>query len=252
MMYVYAPLMHWFLHKASAIVAASPQYLESSPVLARYRDKTSLITYGIDKARIPTPSATALERMRKRIGHERFFCFVGVLRYYKGLHHLLQANQHKDWPLVIAGSGPKETELMTQAQSLGLKNTIFLGAISDEEKWALLHLAYGFVFPSHLRSEAFGISLLEAAIAAKPLICCEIHTGTSYINQHGVTGICVPPSDPLALRDAMAQLWSQPDTAKQMGEAARQRYEVLFQAGQMAECYTALYRQLQLKQPGLP
>ena len=45
----------------------------------------------------------------------------------------------------------------------------------------LLHLSRGFVFPSHLRSEAFGMSLVEAAMCGKPMVSCEIGTGTSFI-----------------------------------------------------------------------
>ena len=60
---------------------------------------------------------------------------------------------------------------------------------------ALLALSYAILFPSHLRSEAFGISLLEGAMFGKPLISSEIGTGTTYINIDGKTGVVVPPSD---------------------------------------------------------
>jgi len=62
------------------------------------------------------------------------------------------------------------------------------------------------VFPSYLRSEAFGISLLEDAMYGKPMISREIGTGTTYINIGGETGLVVPPSDSMALRQAMSYL----------------------------------------------
>ena len=109
---------------------------------------------------------------------------------------------------------------------------------------ALLDLSYGFVFPSHLRSEAFGISLLEAAMHAKPLISTEIGTGTSYININNETGFTVPPENPEALQNAMQFLWDNPEKAAEMGKSARNRYKQVFTADKMAEEYAKLYKSL--------
>lgn len=103
--------------------------------------------------------------------------------------HPLDAVQGTDYPVVIVGSGPVEAELKAHASRLGLRIVHFLGALPDEDKVALLRLCYAVVFPSHLRSEAFGISLLEGAMYGKPLISSEISTGTSYINVSEVFGV---------------------------------------------------------------
>ena len=63
-----------------------------------------------------------------------FFLFVGVLRYYKGLHILLDAIEDAPYKVVIVGSGPVEAELREQALRLGLDNVIFAGFVSDREK----------------------------------------------------------------------------------------------------------------------
>ena len=244
LMRVYAPLMRWFLGRADAIVATSPNYIATSPVLQNYLDKTVSIPIGLNDALCQKPSAEVIAGLKARIGHEKFFGFVGVLRYYKGLHYLMAANEGIDLPTVIAGAGPKEAELKEQAASLGLKNTIFLGRISEEEKIALQQLNFATIFPSHLRSEAFGISLLEGAMHGTPLLSADIGTGSSYINQNGVTGITVPPEDPAALREAMLRLWNNPAEAAAMGAAARQRFETLFTADVMAKAYAALYKKL--------
>lgn len=70
-----------------------------------------------------------------------------------------------------------------EAQQRGLSNVMFTYMLNDEDKYILFQLCRGVVFPSHLRSEAFGITLLEGARFARPLISCEIGTGTSFINQ---------------------------------------------------------------------
>jgi O-antigen biosynthesis rhamnosyltransferase len=109
---------------------------------------------------------------------------------------------------------------------------------------ALLSLCQGFVFPSHLRSEAFGLSLVEAAMAGKPMISCEIGTGTTYINRHGETGLVVPPSDAPALAQAMHDMMQSPERTAQFGQQARQRYLTTFMAERMSAAYAALYRDL--------
>jgi glycosyltransferase involved in cell wall biosynthesis len=240
---LYQPLMHRFLDSVDVIVATSPNYLATSTVLDRYRDKTRVIAFGLDRGSYPEPDAERLAHWRGRVG-PKFFLFVGVLRYYKGLHILLDAVAGTDYPVVIVGAGPIERELKAHAERLGLKNVMFVGALDEADKVALLRLCYAVAFPSHLRSEAFGISLLEGAMFGKPMISSEIGTGTTYINVHGESGLVVPPSDHEALRAAMRTLWDNPDMAREMGRRAEARYWQLFTSAQMAEDYAALYREL--------
>ncbi|WP_448683375.1 glycosyltransferase family 4 protein [Pseudomonas nicosulfuronedens] len=240
---LYTPLMHKFLSSVDCIVASSPNYARSSEVLLRHSDKVSIIPYGLDESTHSIPSEESLQAWRTRLG-PKFLLFVGMLRYYKGLNHLLDALVGLDLPLVVAGSGPLELELKEQATRLGLKNVHFLGAVSDYDKAILLQLCHAFVFPSHLRSEAFGISLLEAAMYGKPLISCEIGTGTSFINLDGITGLTVPPCDSPALRDAIRKLWFDDEFHRRCGQAARQRFESEFCASKMTESYVELYRSI--------
>ncbi|MDP2804655.1 MAG: glycosyltransferase family 4 protein [Gallionellaceae bacterium] len=240
---LYRPLKNCFLSSVDRIVATSPNYLATSTVLNRFRDKVVEITYGLDKSTYPIPAPELLDDWRSKFGG-KFFLFVGMLRYYKGLHILLDAVAGTDYPVVIIGSGPVEDELKEHANRLGLKNIYFLGALPDEDKVALLQLCYAVVFPSHLRSEAFGISLLEGAMYGKPMISSEIGTGTSYINVNGETGLVVEAGNSAAFREAMRYLWENPDSAHQMGLRAEERYWKLFTADRMAESYANLYKEL--------
>lgn len=248
---LYRPLKNRFLGSVDRIVATSPNYLATSPVLNRYRAKVVEITYGLDKSTYPTPAPDTMARWRLKFGEgQRFFLFVGMLRYYKGLHILLDALQDTGYPVVIVGSGPVEAELKKHAAQLGLNHVHFLGMLPDEDKVALLHLCYGVIFPSHLRSEAFGISLLEGAMYGKPMISSEIGTGTTFVNIGGETGLVVPPSDPAALRQAMRYLWEHPDEAAEMGKRAEARYWKLFTAEQMVRSYAELYNDVMKQRRG--
>jgi len=241
---LYRPLMNQFLKSVDAIVATSPNYRVTSDVLQQFQAKTDVIPIGLDQALYPKLSQDKYQFWQKELG-ERFFLFVGVLRYYKGLHILLEALALGDFPTVIVGAGPIEDELRAKAVQLGLKNVTFLGQVSEEDKVAILSLSYAIVFPSHLRSEAFGISLLEGAMFGKPMISSEIGTGTSFINSNEETGIVVPPASPMDLHKAMAYLWDSPDIAQQMGQKAAARFSQLFTADRMCESYKNLYLRVQ-------
>jgi glycosyltransferase involved in cell wall biosynthesis len=240
---LYEPLMNRFLTRVDCIVASSPNYAQSSSVLNRFRDKVEIIPYGLDSATYPVATPQKLAEWRAEVG-EKFFLFVGALRYYKGLDYLIDAAQISGLPVVILGGGHEEFELKEKASRLGLASVHFLGGLGDDDKAALLTLCHGFVFPSHLRSESFGISLLEAAMYGKPLISCEIGSGTTFINIANETGLVVPPRDSVALAAAMNTLWHDVEMAAEMGRRALNRYEQVFSANEMSKSYAAIYRRL--------
>jgi len=240
---MYRPLMKRFLGSVDRIVATSQIYLDSSQALSGFREKTVVIPIGLDRSTYPNPDTKLTARWSQELG-KGFFLFVGVLRYYKGLHVLIEANRDLDYPLVIVGAGPIENELRSHAANVGLTRTRFLGALPDVDKVALFNLSYAVVFPSHQRSEAFGISLLEGAMFGKPMISSDIGTGTSYINNHGDTGLVVSPDDPCALREALHYLHDNPALAGEMGRRAHQRYLEYFTADQMVDRYIDLYREV--------
>lgn len=240
---VYGPLMNQFLKSMDRILVASPNYLKSSETLKPFADKTVVVPYGLDQSAYPKVSTQKQDQWRKRVPG-KFFLFVGVLRYYKGLDSLLSALEGVDYPLVILGGGPQEQELKAQAEKLQLRNVLFLGRLDDEDKACLLQMCYALVFPSHLRSEAFGISLLEASMYGKPMISCEIGTGTTYVNIHRETGLAVSPNAPLALRDAMRKLWDNPEQAQVFGNNAKARFQNQFTAERMCAATAQVYREL--------
>jgi rhamnosyl/mannosyltransferase len=239
----YKPLMQTFLRSVQHIVATSPNYLATSPTLNTLKEKVSIIPIGLNKDSYKPIDSGIVNYWLQKLP-KKFFLFIGALRYYKGLHIALEAISGTDCQLVICGKGEEETALKNRALSLGLNNVHFLGSVSDKDKIALLSLCYAFVFPSHLRSEAFGISLLEAAMFEKPLISCEIGTGTSFINVDKETGLIVKPSSPESLREAMLDLLCNPDIAAEYGKNAGNRYQNLFTEMEQAKSYYSLYERL--------
>ena len=86
-----------------------------------------------------------------------------------------------------------------------------------------LHAWAVFAFPSVARSEAFGISVLEAHACGKPVVATRLGTGVEFANLDGETGLNVPPRDAEAFAEAVNHLLAHPDERQRMGEFARAR-----------------------------
>ena len=166
------------------------------------------------------------------------------MRYYKALPVLIKAAKSNNLPVLIGGGGREQAKYMDLAKQLGAQNVKFLGVLREEDKLALLKLCFAVILPSHLRSEALGISLIEGAMFGKPLISCELGTGTTYINLHKKTGLTCAPKDPDALSNAMVEMWNNPEEAKQMAANSFERYEKVFTGKQMSQAYTNLYKEV--------
>jgi glycosyltransferase involved in cell wall biosynthesis len=245
---LYRPLKSVFLADVDVIVATSPAYCDSSPVLQKHRSKVEVIPLGLSKYALPNqPDKEIVALWREKLG-EGFFFFVGVLRYYKGLDVLIRAAVLSGVKVVIAGAGFEADNLQQQKELLGADNVHLLGRITDDDKSALISLSRAIVLPSHVRSEAFGVSLLEGMFYSKPLITAELSTGVNYVNEDGVTGIKVDAQSARGLAHAMLKLDGDPELAHKMGKAARQRYEKLFTGQKLGESYAKLYKRLVAKE----
>lgn len=243
---VYSPLMERMLSQMKAIVATSPTYAKTSRILSdeSVNNRVKVIPLGVEESTYP---ARGDNRVLSRLGlmsNEPFFLSLGVLRYYKGLHTLVAAASQVKAKIVIAGSGPEAQPIGDEVKRLGLTNVICAGQVTEAEKVALLKHCRSLVLPSHLRSEAFGVVLVEASMYSKPMISCEIGTGTSYVNKHGSTGVVVPPGSPSALAEAMNMLLENIGLADRYGQTARQRYEALFSGQAMGKAYARLYSEV--------
>ena len=245
---VYAPLMRHTMASMDIVVATSPAYIETSPVLRSNVSpkRLRMIPLGIADHSDSVADSTFSNNFLVKWGltEEPFVLSLGVLRYYKGLHTLLDAASNIRCRIVIAGSGPQEQKLKAQSIALGLDNVVFVGQVTEDEKVVLLRNCYALVLPSNARSEAFGMVLVEASMYAKPMVCCEVGSGTSFVNQDQITGFVVPPESPKDLSMALNKLIDNESLAINMGQAARLRYEDNFSDVVLGQSYINLYREL--------
>lgn len=240
---LYAPIRDKFFKKVDRIVATSPNYVETSEVLQRFKSKVDVITIGLFEGLYKSVSEEKLKSWAEKLD-PKYFLFVGAMRYYKALPILIRAAEQNKLPVLIVGGGRDQKKYIELAKDLDAPNVKFLGALNEEDKAALIKLSYAVVLPSHLRSEALGITLIEGAMMGKPLISCEIGTGTTYVNLDKKTGLVCPPKNPEALSQAMVKLWKNGTETQKMAEQALARYKSNFTGELMANSYANLYEEL--------
>jgi len=84
---------------------------------------------------------------------------------------------------------------------------------------------------------------LEAALMARPVVATRVG-GLLEVVVHQQTGLLVEQEDSHGLAEAIASLLDHPETATEMGQAARQRAQKVFSWKQCVDAYDALYQKL--------
>lgn len=254
LLHAYRPLLGRTLRHAARIIATSPNYIKSSPFLRPLAARCTVIPLGVDTSRFERVDQQQVAALSVRYSLPpagALLLFVGRLRYYKGLHILLDALAAPELAaegvlraeLLIAGSGPERERLAAQANRLGIAGRVhFLGDVSDDDLPALYHAADIFILPAHLRAEALGVVQIEALASGTPCISTDIGTGTSYVNRHSETGLVVPPANPSALAHAIVKLLADPDLRQRYGAAGPKRVAALFTQEHMLDSIEHLYR----------
>ncbi len=248
---LYGPLLRKFLKSCDVIMPTSPPQIDGSPFLSEFRGKCRPVPLGMPLAPFARTAETGnrVREIKRLYKGFPLIVFVGKLRYYKGLQFLVAALRNLPHVhLLIIGEGPEREKLGRLVDEFGLGNGVhFLGELSDEEVVAHLQAADVFVLPSHLPSEAFGLSQVEAMACGVPVVCCDLPTGVPFVNQHGVTGLVVPPADEGALAVAIGDLLADPQKRFQMGEAALRRAQGEFSqeamCGRIGDVYTEVLGQ---------
>jgi rhamnosyl/mannosyltransferase len=234
------PLVNRTLKKAKKILVSSPNIMGSSPLLRKFKEKCELIPFGVDFKKFENFDMEEVKKNKEKYGN--FVLFVGKLSYYKGVAYLLEAMKEIEANLVIIGDGPFKAKWKAKAQELGLeKKVFFLPFMKERELINFYHACSVFVLPSIFKSEAFGIVLIEAMACGKPVISTELGTGTSFVNQDGVTGFVVPPKNSQALAKAIKKILENKKLAQELGQNGLERVKKEFSLEKMLERISAVY-----------
>lgn len=212
------PILHWthlramrvldrFTHMTLAVSDAVRVFLASSGIAKP--DKIQVIHNGIDALKNkPTPNQIKTYRASLDVAAKDLLVgTVGSLNRQKDTDVLIKAfaNMHKRWPntkLLIIGKGARLRELQKLAKKQGIEDkVIFAGSMPDIN--VALHAMDLFVLPS--RSEAFGLSILEAMRAGIPVIASRVG-GIPEIITDNYNGLLFESGNVKNLSAAMLQL----------------------------------------------
>jgi glycosyltransferase involved in cell wall biosynthesis len=150
-------------------------------------------------------------------GRDRGYLFTASrLDNAKRVELLVQAMEHVDAELVIAGNGPEEERL----RSIATSNVRFAGRVPERELARLYRDARAVAFVPY--EEDYGLITLEAMLCAKPVITVRDGGGTTELVDDGVNGRIVDPS-PEAIAGAVRDLWADRRGRRRMGRAALER-----------------------------
>lgn len=243
----YEPLQNWLLRRADAIVATSPPYAAASEALMRLHSKVHVIPIGISDDRSVACSLKA-EALRARYGRRRIVFSLGRMTYYKGFDVLIDAASalSDDCVVLIGGDGELLPEYRARVVERGLSDKVYLlGHVNDADLASHFEACDVFCMPSTVRSEAYGVAMLEAMLMGKPIVATDISgSGVPWVNVHGQTGLNVPVRDTAALTAALHALLVNDALREGLGAAARKRYEDEFRADLMVQRMLDLYRGL--------
>lgn len=222
---------------ASWVTAVSQSALDDVfRVVPEVRADTRMMPYGVDPA-VPD------EPPEPPPGAPVVLC-TGRMVPEKGMDVALAAmaevlRRRPDARLVLGGDGPERPVLERQASELGIADRVaFPGWISPPRAHEVVAGAHLVLVPSRL--EGFGIVALEASLMARPVVASGIGGLTEAVAD-GVSGVLVRPDDPGALAGAILGLLDDPERARALGRAGRERALADFSQAAYVARWHALY-----------
>jgi len=212
--------------------------------------KIEVILHGINVDEYHFPKDDILS-YRKSIGLNDHVAFLFVGRLddpRKNLPLLLRAfkiidkNFRKSVKLVLVGAGD-HLKVKRIAYSLGIKeNLILLGYVDDLTLRKCYSTCDVFVSPSLL--EGFGLTILEAMAAGKPIITCRVGVVPEIVRNNIIIGKVIEGRNPVELAEAMTFFADNPELIKKIGESNKKYVIRRFSWERAARETEAVYRKL--------
>ncbi|MCM1312349.1 MAG: glycosyltransferase [Bacteroides sp.] len=241
----YIPLQKWLLRRADVIVGTTPVYLEESPFLRGFSRKFICLPIGIDTM---VPVQKQVAEIRKTFEGKKIVFSLGRLVAYKGYSYLVDAACYlgDDYVILIGGTGRLRVRLQEQIDSLNLNARVrLLDFIPDDLLPAYYEACDLFCLSSVQKTEAFGIVQIEAMSFGKPVVATTIpHSGVSWVNKHGVSGLNVRPKDARAIAEAIMTITNDETIYRTYSRNAKERYKRMFTKDAMVGKCRKIYENL--------
>lgn len=176
--------------------------------------------------------------------------FVGRILPHKGVNDLVQGLP-EGMRLDIVGQA-YDARFFADVQKMAEgRNVVFHHDSSDSDLVSAYRSAMCIVLPSVYKTlygdrteipELLGQTLLEGMACGAPAMCTDVASMPEVV-ENGVSGLVVPPNDPIAMGAKLAWLRDHPVEAAAMGRAARKRVLNLFSWPAVVERCLKVYRE---------
>ncbi|MET7985003.1 glycosyltransferase [Streptomyces sp. NPDC005281] len=186
-----------------------------------------LVGAGMPAARLAVKHNFVPEPGVVRAGPGEHVLYLGRLAEAKGVRLLmtawdeLAAEGGAGVPLVVAGAGPLEPEVT--AWAAGRDDVRYVGLYDQAQCRRAIARSVAVVAPSTWL-EAFGLVVVEAMAAGVPAVAAG-HGAFVELVEDGVTGLLHRPGEAASLASCLRRITAEPDGNREMGRAARHRYE---------------------------
>ena len=242
---LYKPFEQNLLKQAHTIIVASPPYLETSLALKKWRYKTVVIPLALKHKtdHIPTYKDKIWAETIWGLNKTRVLS-IGRLTYYKGHDILIEASRKlSKVKIIIVGTGELSGVIKKQISKYNFARKITLtGHIESRKLEALLLSCDCLVLSSIERTEAFGVVLLEAMRAKKPVIVSDVQgSGMGWIVKDTITGFLIPHSNPQLLSNTIKKIADNPKLRDKLGENGKSRFQKKFQIAEVANSIIKIY-----------
>jgi glycosyltransferase involved in cell wall biosynthesis len=228
-----------------AVVCCSEAVRRSvSKCLGASAARQTIIPFGVDAGRFVVTDVATRRELRLQETGPIVGTVCRLVEPKKGLSVLLramaalkQSGGDRGCQLLIVGEGPARASLEVLSRQLGLSGvTIFAGTRRDIAR--ILPLMDLFVLASLY--EGFGIAILEAMAAEKPVVASAVGGIPEFVVA-GETGLLVEPGNAAALAEAMKELLHDPQRATRMGMRGRGRVLAKFQMSAVVRRHEQVY-----------
>ena len=241
-----APLIHWLLKRANAVIVTTPHY-KRTHYLKAWCDKVRVIPIGINGNSLHA-DAGEIQAIRDSYPNRFIVLAVGRLIYYKGFEYLIKAASLVDDQVVvlIGGTGKDKNKLEGLINKMRLQDKVkLLGYLNQKDLARYYQACDLFCMSSVANSEAFGIVQLEAMKFGKAIVSTIIpESGVNWVNADQISGINVKAKDSGALARAISILQHHPALRERLGRRGQQRFYEMFSRESMCKSLIQLYESI--------
>jgi len=235
----------WGAYTAHRVIAVSGRLKDEIQQIYRVpADKIQVVYNGVDVHRFDLPVDVGSVKERYGLGRmDPTVLFCGRMVWQKGPDILLEAippllGHHPRAKCLFVGDGEMRWGLEQRARALGIRDAArFLGHRSGRELAELFKIADVVCVPS--RNEPFGIVILEAWSAEKPVVATH-NGGPGEFVRHGTDGLLVHDS-PDSVGWGLGTMFLDFEKARWMGRngraAAEERFDWRTIGRQVANVY---------------